>query len=44
MTLIRRIITIITPPGMATIGAPVEEAVTLMAATIAKVPGEMSQK
>ena len=30
-------------PGMATIGAPVEEAVTLMAVTIAKVPGEMSQ-
>ena len=42
MTLIRRII-IITPPGMATIGALVEEAVTLMVVTIAKVPGEMSQ-
>ncbi len=42
MTLIRRII-IITPPGMATIGVPVEEAVILMAVTIAKVSGEMSQ-
>ncbi len=42
MTLIRRII-IITPPGMATIGGPVEEAVTLTAVTIAKVSGEMSQ-
>ena len=42
MTLIRRII-IITPPGMATIGAPVEAAVTLMAVTIAKVSGEIPQ-
>ena len=39
MTLLR--IIIITPPGMVTTGAPVEGVVTLMAVTIAKVPGEM---